>query len=140
MTNPVWQRAPQPEDEYALALTDPEQADIVQLKRLFAKVKNARGGRRDHLSAEAVLAFDEWLQDVSQPLPSRAYALVSNWFLTEATVDRETSLGHACAGFWDALFAVRPGKRLTPTDRNSQIFDLAFDVWWGHQQKAQGQG
>ena len=136
----IWEKSPQPGDDYALKLTNPEAADIVELNRLFATVKQAKGGRRDHLSAEATRAFEIWLRDLSQPLPSRAFALLSNWFLTEATVDRESSLGYACADFWDGLFAVRPSpsKRLTDEKKNWQIIDLRFEVWWGNQVKVQG--
>jgi hypothetical protein len=136
----IWQRKPQPGDEYALLLVNPQEVNIADLKRLFAKVRSARGGRRDHLSSIATQVFEQWLQDVSMPLPSCAYGLLSNWFLTDATVDRESMLGYACADFWDVLFAVRPHKRLTSIDRNSQVLDLPFEVWWGNQQKAQGQG
>ncbi len=136
---PIWRRAPQPGDEYALVLANREAVDLAELKKRFDKVKQAKGGRRDELSGRAARAFDGWLSDLSRPLPSHVYALLSNWFLTDATVDRESGLGFACAEFWDALFAVRPAKRLTSIKRNDKILDLQFKVWWDHQEKSQGQ-
>ena len=133
----VWRKEPLPGDDYALALSDPQDVDVAQLKSLFVEVKNATGGRGRRLSTEAVKAFEGWLGDVALPLPSHAYARLSNWFLTDATVDRESSLADRCESFWNALFSARPGKRLTPADNNAQINDITFLVWWGKQEVSQ---
>jgi hypothetical protein len=138
MNTLAWKRILQPEDEYALVLTNPEDVDVVRLKRLFDQVKNVTGGRGRSFSTQATKAFEQWLNGVESPLPSQAYARLSNWFLTDATVDRESSLGERSGLFWDALFSVRPAKRLTPPKDNSQIVDIAFLSWWKRQEASQG--
>lgn len=109
---------------------NPDLLDHVALMNRFARLKTARGGRGRYLSRVAQQDLDRWQGDPASPLPSRAYALVSNWFLTEAEVDKESILGDLCGDFWDALFAVRPPKRMTPVDGNDSIQDLPFEVWW----------
>ena len=140
MQNLIWQRAPQPRDDYALMLTNPEDVNFDPLNARFARVKNAKGDRKKSLSTVAITAFEKWLDDPSHPLPSKAYALLSNWFLTELKVDREGSVSRSCGDFWDALFAIRPPKRLTQTrdKKNSEIIDIAFEVWWTKQEASQG--
>ena len=133
----IWRRERRPGDDHALALSNPEDVDVAHLRSLFAEVKSATGGRGRSLSTEAVGAFEDWLGDVAFPLPSHAYARLSNWFLTDATVDRESPLADCCAAFWDALFCVRPPKRITPPDDNAQIIEIAFLVWWSKQEASQ---
>ena len=97
----IWERAPQPGDEYALVLENPDAVNVGQLHELFAEVKRARGGRQLHFSLQATKAFEQWLHDVSAPLPSHAYARLSNWFLTEADVDRNSPLAERCESLWN---------------------------------------
>ncbi len=139
MSNIIWQHAPQPGDQYALVVANPEEVDSNRLKDVFARVKNAKGGRREHLSWDAVARIESWLSNLSMPLPSRAYALLSNWFLTEATVDRETSLGQCCGDLWDELFNVPPAQRLTEREpnHNTTIIDIRFHAWWKKQEASQ---
>lgn len=139
-TKLIWQRSPQPGDDYALVLLESKEIDVLQMKKLFGLVKHAAGGRRAHLSRDATTAFDQWLTDVSLPLPSHAYARLSNWFLTEAEVDQESHLADRCRDFWNALFSARPTRRLTDIKPdNGRIVDIAFEVWWKAQANAQQQ-
>ncbi|HOI54441.1 MAG TPA: hypothetical protein PLP01_04265 [Phycisphaerae bacterium] len=138
MTNLIWEWSPQPKDAHALRLEKPGAADAIRLRRLFETVKRASGGGRKVISKDAVEGFEEWLEDVARPLRSEAYALLSNWFLTGNKGARNTPLGHACADFWDAVFAVRPSKRLTSPEENHQILDDRFGVWWASMERAQG--
>jgi hypothetical protein len=138
MSNLVWKRAPHAGDEYALVVVNPDAIDIANLKDLLARVKRATGasGKR-MLNKQASAAFECWLADVSNPLPSHAYARLSNWFLTEKRNDCGSPLAEHCAVLWDALFRCQPHKRLTHVDDNAQIVDITFTVWWKSQEDRQ---
>jgi len=139
MSNLAWKRAPHARDKYALVVVNPDAIDNASLRNLFARVKQATGASSKRmLSKQASVAFERWLDDVSQPLPSHAYARLSNWFLTEKNNDQESSLAECCERFWNALFIARPRKRLTPVDHNQKIVDLAFQGWWNEQVERQG--
>lgn len=139
MTAFIWEHCSQPGDAYALSLSDPDRADVDELRGLFETVRRSMGGRRRRFSRKATALFERWLKDPSQPLPSRAYALLSNWFLNRAKVDRESPLGDACGDLWDAMFAVRPSDRLTPVEKNHQILEERFALWWNDMAKKQGE-
>ncbi len=139
MSSLVWKRAPHAGDDYALVVANPDASDNASVRSLFARVKQATGASHKRmLSTEASVAFERWLDDVSQPLPSHAYARLSNWFLTEKRNDRESPLAERCAALWDALFLTRPHKRLTDADGNAEIVDITFKVWWKSQEDRQG--
>jgi hypothetical protein len=133
----IWQRAPWLDDRYALALVNPEDADLIRLTSLFAKVRVARGGAEQPLNAEAAGAFEQWLHCVRYPLPSQAYARLSDRFLTNDEADRRSPLARRCAALWNALFVARPRKRLTHSDGNPAIIRARFDMWWYRQEEQQ---
>lgn len=132
----VWRRSPWLEDRYALSLVNPEDADLVRLTSLLAKVNAARGGDEQAFSEEAAAGFEQWFRGVRNPLASQAYARLSDWFLTNDEEDRKSPLAGRCAVLWDALFSARPPKRLTRTDCNAAIIPVRFDIWW-HRQTGQ---
>jgi hypothetical protein len=139
MSNLIWQRSPQPADDYALVVVNRNAMDLPRLRVLLEAIKKSTGASdKRALRTSAVVAFESWLDDPGQPLPSHAYARLSNWFLTEKRNDRESALAGRCAEMWDELFVARPQKRLTLTDANADIVDITFQVWWMVQQERQG--
>ena len=93
---------------------------------------------RKHFSGAASKEFERWLEKPGTPLKEHAYARLSNWFLCEQEWVPKTLLGIACGDFWDALFCVRPKKRLTNPDKNYKIRKERFDPWWSEQKRCQG--
>ena len=132
----MWKLVPQSRDPYSLLLTNPERVDIDHLRVLFAKVKRADGCGRN-FSRPAAKAFQQWLDNVTGPLPSHAYARLSNWFLTAAKGPRRSQLAACCSELWKAMFTARPSKRLTQVTQNARFIDREFWAWWKNQEQGQ---
>lgn len=131
---PIWDRAPRARDEYALAVMNPEELDVIHLRRLLQAVIDRPGCRRTiGFSGPAAEGFCQWLSDFEEPLPSQAYARLSNWFLTDSQGEARSARGHAAGVFWDALFRVRPPRRLASPQRNHRILPEVFNLWWPQQ-------
>ena len=82
------------------------------------------------LNQRARKEFRRWLDSPNTPLRSKAYALLSNWFLS---TPRYSNTPHAglCKALWDALFPCRP-SRLTSTEseQNHIVILSKFEAWW----------
>src|ERR1039457_6856822 len=64
------------------------------------------------LSARATKEFRRWFDQPETPLKSKAYVLLSNWFMGQLG-DRRSNVGSCCEHLWDALFPSRPMERLS---------------------------
>jgi len=133
-----WKRTPSEDDEFALALVDPTQADVDGLRRRLEDVCDSTGVGDRRLRAEARDALHTWVEDISQLLPSRAFARLSNWFLTGKSGEPESNLGLAARIMWRHLFCAEPEERLTEVNPdNSVIIPERFAAWWRKQQRCQ---
>jgi len=129
----IWQRCPQPQDEYALVLANPDNLDVSQVRERFVYVQSSRGlGKKKpkHLDDTARKQIAAWIDMPAGPLPSRAYSKLSDWFLNEKHGEKETELGYACKCLWSALFRAEPGERLTNPGPPSCIDPERFKRWW----------
>ena len=90
-----------------------------------------RIGAERRLDEGALNEFRRWLDRPNTPLRSKAYALLSNWFLS---VPQYSNTEHArlCEALWDTLFPCRPLERFTRRypDRNYEIMSNEFESWW----------
>ena len=135
----IWKRCPQPHDEYALVLANPDNLDVSQVRERFVYVQSGRGlGKKKpkHLDDTARKQIAAWIDMPADPLPSHAYKKLSDWFLTNSP-ERKSRLAYACKCLWSALFRAEPGERLTnPGPSNcgaifpGAIFPERFKRWW----------
>jgi hypothetical protein len=124
---------------FDLKLLNPEtiSTDVQkEIKKRLKIVKNTKSWGR-HFNQEASSEFNRWLHNLDTPLKEQAYARLSNWFLCDRKFIRETDLGIASGYFWDALFCIRPEKRLTKPERDHKILPEEFALWWPKQLRCQ---
>jgi hypothetical protein len=116
---------------YDLRIENPAELNLKKLTELLDNLDQAvfRGTR---LREEARAELRTWLQNSRLPLKSFAYALVSNWFLTNSPGDRNSSIARICQELWDELFAYRPEwpERLTDPSRNDTILRDRFEDFY----------
>jgi hypothetical protein len=104
-TNLRWSRvAP---DSFDLKLENPEELNTQRFTDLIERLDH-ESHRNQHLREKARKDLRLWLEDPRGPLKSHAYALVSNWFLTDSPGDRNSTIARHCQDLWDKLFAYRP--------------------------------
>ena len=123
-------------NSYDLKLINPEIANTRILKKLLMVVEDIESWGR-HFNQEASIEFNRWLRNLDTPLKEQAYARLSNWFLCDRDFIRKTDLGVASGYFWDALFCIRPEKRLTKPERDHKILRENFALWWPKQLRCQ---
>ena len=128
-----WKRV---DDSYDLELVNPEITSTRVLKQILVIVGDIESWGK-HFNQEASSEFNRWLQNLDTPLKEQAYARLSNWFLCDMKFIRETDLGIASGYFWDALFCIRPEKRLTKPERDHKILPEEFALWWPKQLRCQ---
>ena len=120
-----WVRVSKDDKNFGLRLQNFHKVNIKHIRNLFAQLKNKTSNRRQpfskeyvHFSSESAEAFGKWLKKPNEPLPSIAYARLSNWFLTDFVVDRESPLGYAAKDLWVQMGFMVPRERLTGSKSN----------------------
>lgn len=107
------------------------------LRNLLKKVKADYSDYKKPFSKDASKYLREWLDQPGQVLKEAAYCLLSNWFLTECSASKSTRAFHA-GNLWDALFCIRPDRRLTDWRISGRkVIPYKFRQWWKKQQKCQ---
>jgi len=132
-----WSRAQLQSNRFDLQLKNPEALDTEHIRTLLQAVETADGKNPGGFNDDAAKEFRGWLDTRDRPLLEQAYALLSNWFLTDRECCRDSERGHAAMQMWDALFCARPEKRLTDPRRNYKILPEEFALWWPRQQACQ---
>ena len=133
----VWERATNffgPVND--LVPENPKDVNVTILRQLLEKVEAYDHGVKQDLDAEASRLFSNWFDDPSQPLAERAYASISNWFMSEGPRYKDKERALAAEKLWKALFCAKPSKRLTMPGRK-KIIPEHFSIWWAKQQKCQ---
>ena len=137
---PIWRRCADHVDDdqcFDLEVINHDKLDMMKLRRLFDRVLRASSNLNIKFNRSASQMFKDWLDGPDGPLPSEAYALLSNWFLTERKVAKESPLADAALDFWKALFLAVPKKRLTDSKKDHEVLPLRFEFWWDEQQSRQ---
>lgn len=109
-------------------------------RKLFSDVQRSSSNINKEFNRVASQKFNEWLDDPGQPLCGVAYALLSNWFLTDRSTARESPRAEAALKFWRALGFTVPNNRLTDPKKDAEILASRFDIWWMKQEEYQGKG
>jgi hypothetical protein len=135
-----WSLASLRSDCFDLQLENPELLDAEYVRALLQAVEKADGVNRQNFDGNAAREFRRWLGAPHTPLLERAYALLSNWFLTDRGCCRDSACGYAAGQMWDALFCARPERRLTDPKKNYKILPEEFALWWERQQACQRRG
>lgn len=126
---------------FDLQVLNPKDINVNELRKLLLNVETSSANwRKDmHFDQRASKVFREWFSCPSMPLPTYAYAKLSNWFLTHLEWVRESPRGRAALELWKVLFCAVPNleNRLTDTKKNYKILQGEFDLWWTKQQTCQ---
>ena len=140
MTELKWQRrSPGSQNNFDLVLENPEALKPGELNKLLDRIQNERH-RCITLSSRALHDFRKFFDNPRRPLPSVAFVLLSNWFMTQSG-DRNSLVAGHCEALWDALFSCRPPERLSSpaAGQNHLVVPLSFDAFWGRLRRAQGE-
>jgi hypothetical protein len=133
-----WDRVPP--GSFDLKLENIERLDLNRLKTLYETFISTKWAD-SNLSINRYLREDLkiWIDAPGEPLASRVYVTLSNWF---SSIDafKNSDRGSAARALWDFLFLCRPSDRLSSTEagKNHVIIPERFDKWWAEQQKLQG--
>ena len=139
----VWPKSERPENARSrrssggFLLLKSECLNMNEVRRLVQEVHDKPSNRKINFSRPAYEALVRWCEDPTKPLPSQAYARVSNWFLTDSKVDNPSPRSKAAERLWNALFCARPRNRLTDPHDNGTVLETPFSAWWDRQQKCQ---
>lgn len=135
----TWRLKPTDNDPFALVVVNTTDVAVGRIEKLLSYVVESPCGHKKVFSNEAATAFRKWLGDPTQPLPSQAYARLSNWFLTDKEPERSSPRAYAAGVMWMEMFHCEPENRLTDTDPkpNWIVLPERFDPWWQEQQKRQ---
>jgi len=129
-----WKRV---NDSFDLQLVNFKDIDVEELRKLLQSVERDNPEYDKNFSKDASKYFRQWFAKPAQSLKEAAYCLLSNWFLTENSASRSTRALYA-GNLWDALFCVRPKKRLTDWRISGRkVVSQGFYKWWNKQQKCQ---
>jgi hypothetical protein len=125
--------------DFDLIPANPESIDRNHFRKLLTDVETASANwrRNIHFNRKAYKAFEKWIANPDRPLQEFAYALLSNWFLTDLKFIKESPRGQAALRFWNSLFCAVPEERITNPERNDKILQEKFCLWWNKQQKCQ---
>ena len=129
--NLLWKRSyPESMNNFDLVLENPEALDTELAKKCLDDISREKH-REVTLKKRARDELLAWIDDPTKPLKSEAYALLSNWFLTNSG-DRQSSVALYCERLWDLLFNVRPDRRLTSPEpgRNHIILPSEFQSFF----------
>lgn len=122
---------------YHLKVINYKNVNTKKLKKLLENVERPNPEYNKPFSKDASELFNRWFENPSQPLPEAAYALLSNWFLTDCSASKSSRAEHARM-LWDALFCLRPNCRLTDWRiSGSKVMKHKFKRWWKKQSKCQ---
>jgi 5-methylcytosine-specific restriction endonuclease McrBC GTP-binding regulatory subunit McrB len=127
-------------DSFDLRLQNVDSLDLNALRTLYETFVSTKWADSD-LGINKYLREDlkSWIDVPAQPLASRVYVTLSNWF---SSIDafKNSDRGNAAGALWDFLFLCRPSDRLSPTEagKNHVLIPERFDTWWAEQQKLQG--
>jgi MoxR-like ATPase len=138
ISNLKWERVTS--DSYDLALQHVGNLDRTGLKALYEKFMSTKWADSDRgVNKYLREDFKEWVDAPEQPLKSRAYVTLSNWFLSIDAYKNDPR-GNAARSLWDFLFLCRPTDRLSRSEggRNHLILPDWFDQWWTEQLRLQG--
>ena len=133
-----WQRRSEGStNNYDLVLENPEDVDSERMHELLNRIEEEKH-RGLKLSGRARTEFRRWFEEPDTPLRSRAYVLLSNWFLTDSG-DKNSGVASRCEALWDELFACRPLDRLSsPAPGENHIVEsYPFDRFWPRLVQAQ---
>ncbi len=122
---------------YHLKVINYKVVNTKKLKKLLGNVERPNPEYNKSFNKRASQLFNRWFDDPSQPLREAAYTLLSNWFLNDCSASKSTRAEHA-GRLWDALFCVRPERRLTNWRiSGSRVIPHEFNLWWKKQVKCQ---
>ena len=121
---------------FDLVLKNPEDVNVTILKELLYKVEAYDPYVKQDFDAIASRLFREWLDSPNQPLAEHAYASLSNWFMSDGPRYKDTGRAFAAERLWEALFCVKPSRRLT-IPGSKKIIPERFKDWWPQQVKNQ---
>jgi 5-methylcytosine-specific restriction protein B len=80
-----------------------------------------------------------WITHPEKPLPSVAFASLSNWFTTAHPALNPSPRATAARKLWDALFLCAPTERLSSPEsgQNHIVLNEPFERWWKRQLELQ---
>jgi hypothetical protein len=136
-TNVLRWRRESPES-FDLVLDTLDRLDRPLVGELYQQFMNSECAAQPNFSEYLREDLSSWVTHPEQPLPSVAYATLSNWFTTAFTALNTSPRATAAWKLWDALFACRPEDRLTPPDQNHVVLKEPFERWWKKQLELQG--
>ena len=139
---PMWERCESKsmvKECFDLKAVNYDKINIIKIKNMFKKVQNSRADGQK-ISQNCINYFNEWIGSPNLPLKEEAYALLSNWFLTDKPNSKKSALSSNCEKLWNELFSTVPKRRLTSSEsrKNHKIISVEFDLWWSKQEKCQG--
>ena len=126
-------------DSYNLRVLNKNYVNPNKLRKMLESVERIYPDYNKTFSKKASVLFERWFNELEQPLDGAAYALLSNWFLTESPAGKKTRAQHALE-LWNVIFSAVPIRRLTSPDSNDKIQEEEFKLWWPKQQKCQEEG
>jgi hypothetical protein len=119
---------------YDLKLKNPHVLNTKKYSELMKAVALPTADFNKNFSVRCQTLFYKWLNNPHQPLPEAVYNLLSNWPLSGSKAARESSRSVAVWKLWDALFCVRPERRLTNWRISGEkVIDSEFEIWWKKQ-------
>ena len=130
-----WERV---DDSYDLVVKNITKKHIKRFKQLLQDVDRPTPDFNKPFSSYASQKFREWFENPSKPMAEAAFTLLSNWPLSGSKAARESSRAEAAWILWDALFCVRPRKRLSNWRISGRkVIPERFKKWWRKQCKCQ---
>lgn len=104
---------------------------------LYEEFMKSEGGAQQSFNKHLQDDLSLWIADPEKPLPSVAYATLSNWFTTAFPALKASPRAAAARKLWDALFLCAPEERLTPVEKNHVVLKEPFERWWKKQLELQ---
>lgn len=138
---PIWERCEgnsMVNECFDLKAVNYDKINIIIIKNMLKKVQNCSSGGQK-ICPDCINCFNEWFGNLNLPLKGKAYALLSNWFLTDKKDSKESALAGNCKKLWNELFCAVPIRRLTSPEsgKNHRILSDEFALWWSKQEKCQ---
>lgn len=131
-------RFPNSTNNFDLVLATPQELEPQRMNALLDRIVEETH-RGLSLHSRAVAEFRRWFGQPDSPLPSEAYVLLSNWFMTNSG-DRHSTVASGCEDLWDVLFPCRPVRRLSSpkAGRNHIMIPEEFQNFWRRLSGPQG--
>jgi hypothetical protein len=133
-----WQR--DTADSFDLVLENPAHLDHAAVAQLYQQFMASECAAQPNFNEYLRDDLASWIANPEKPLPSVAYASLSNWFTTAFAALSSSPRAAAARKLWDALFLCAPGERLSSPEsgQNHIVLKEPFELWWNKQLELQG--